>query len=127
MNTVCASARILHWWERHCNEWQPRRQCGANVVAVERQARFRTEILTPRAETSLRADDVLLVDVPSAARGEQPEVFSGLGLERLPLQGSYFTDQSQEVGMAEVILPPNSGLIGKSVIKATFRRKYIST
>ncbi len=105
-------------------EWQPRRQYEANVVAVERQARFRTEIFTPRGETSLRAEDVLLVDAPSAAKGEQPEVFPGLGLERLPLQGSYFTDQSQEVGMAEVIVPPNSGLIGKSVIQVTFRRKY---
>jgi len=26
--------------------------------------------------------------------------------------------------MAEVILPPDSGRIGKSVVKLTFRRKY---
>ncbi len=105
-------------------EWHPRHQYGANVVAIERQARFRRQLLTPRADTSLRADDVLLVDAPSSGSGEQSELFSSLGLERLPLQGSYFTDQSQEVGMAEVILPPDSGLIGKSVIKLTFRRKY---
>jgi len=105
-------------------EWQPRHQYGANVVAIERQARFRRELLTPRADTTLKAGDVLLVDAPSSGSGEQPELFSGLGLERLPLQGSYFTDQSQEVGMAEVIVPPDSGLIGKSVRMLTFRRKY---
>lgn len=33
-------------------------------------------------------------------------------------------DQSREVGMAEVILPPDSGLIGKNATELTFRRKY---
>jgi len=105
-------------------EWQPRRQHGANVVAIERQARFRREVLTPRADTELRADDVLLVDAPTSGSGAKAELLSSLGLEQLPLEGSYFTDQSQEVGMAEVILPPASSLIGKSVVQLTFRRKY---
>lgn len=34
----------------------------------------------------------------------------------MSLGGAYFTDRSQEIGMAEVILPPNSELIGETVI-----------
>jgi di/tricarboxylate transporter len=105
-------------------EWDSRRRHGANVVAVERQARFRREVLAARADTKLAADDVLLVDVPASGSGEKSELFSSLRLERLPLEGSYFTDQSQQIGMAEVILPPNSSLIGKSVMQLTFRRRY---
>jgi di/tricarboxylate transporter len=105
-------------------EWDPRHRYGANVVAVERQASFRRQVLAARADTTLRADDVLLVDAPTSGSAENSGLFSSLGLERLPLEGSYFTDQSQQVGMAEVILPPNSGLIGKSIVQSTFRSRY---
>jgi di/tricarboxylate transporter len=105
-------------------EWDPRHRYGANVVAVERQASFRRQVLAARADTTLRADDVLLVDAPTSGSAENSGLFSSLGLERLPLEGSYFTDQSQQVGMAEVILPPNSGLIGKSMVQSTFRSRY---
>jgi di/tricarboxylate transporter len=103
---------------------QPRHHYGANVVGVERQGRFRRELLSPRADTMLKTGDVLLVDTPGAGRGDQSDMLSKLGLEALPLRGSYFTDHSREVGMAEVMVPPDSGLIGKSVLKLTFRRKY---
>ncbi len=105
-------------------EWQPRRQHRANVVAVERRARLRREVLAPRADTKLMADDVLLVDAPPSASGKKADLLSSPGFEQLPLEGSYFTDQSQQVGMAEVIVPPASSLIGKSVVQLTFRRKY---
>ena len=72
----------------------------------------------------LKAGDVLLVDTSGSGRGDQSDMLSNLGLEALPLRGSYFTDHSREVGMAEVMLPPDSALIGKSVLKLTFRRKY---
>jgi di/tricarboxylate transporter len=109
---------------RTLQELEPRRQHEANVVAVERQGRFRRELLTPRGDTELRAGDVLLVDAIASGVGDLSGLLSTLGLEALPLRGSYFTDQSREVGMAEVILPPYSTLIGKSVLKLTFRRKY---
>src|SRR5262249_26359668 len=47
-----------------------------------------------------------------------------LGLKPLPLRGSYFTDHSRAVGMAEILLPPDSILIGKSIAELGFRRKY---
>ena len=102
----------------------PRRQHGANVVAIERKRVFRRDFLYPLAHTELRAGDILLVDVPAPDRVDGPRLLSKFGLEALPLRGSYFTDQSHEVGMAEVILPPESGLIGKSLRELAFRRKY---
>ena len=33
--------------------------------------------------------------------------------KQLPLSGAYFSDRSQEIGMAEVIMPPTSELVGK--------------
>src|SRR5262249_46584455 len=46
------------------------------------------------------------------------------GLEAMPLTGAYFTDLSQEIGMAEVILPATSELVGKTVAGARFRDRY---
>ena len=40
------------------------------------------------------------------------------------MRGSYFTDHSHAVGMAEILLPPDSSLIGKSVAELGFRRRY---
>jgi di/tricarboxylate transporter len=38
--------------------------------------------------------------------------------------GNYFTDQSQAIGMAEVMIPATSRLIGKTVVTAGFRTAY---
>jgi di/tricarboxylate transporter len=40
------------------------------------------------------------------------------------LRGAYFTDQSRALGMAEVMLPPNSELIGHTGLDVGFRSKY---
>jgi di/tricarboxylate transporter len=104
----------------------PRRQHGANIVAIERQTRFRREFISAGAHTELRASDVLLVDVPGfvAIETEQPDLPSKFGLEELPLQGTYFMDKSQEIGMAEVILAPDSEMVGKTLFQLAFRQKY---
>jgi di/tricarboxylate transporter len=104
----------------------PRRRHGANVVAIERETRFRREFISAGAHTELRASDILLVDVPGPdiLDSGQPDLPSKFALEELPLQGSYFMDRSQEVGMAEVILPPDSEMVGKSLLQLTFRKKY---
>jgi di/tricarboxylate transporter len=92
---------------------------GANLVAIERD---RT-LLQPTAKTELRAGDVLLVDL-SAADADAEALRQKYALEALPLTGAYFTDQAQEIGMAEVILPATSDLIGKTVVEARFRDHY---
>jgi di/tricarboxylate transporter len=47
-----------------------------------------------------------------------------LGLEGLPLSGAYFAERSQEIGMAEVIVPADSDLVGKSVAESQFRSQF---
>jgi len=105
-------------------ELEPRRNHGANVVAIERMGRFRKELQYPSADTELRVGDVLLIDAPAGDVQALAELQRTSGLETLPLSGSYFTDQSREVGMAEIIVPPDSSLIGKSILELGFRRNH---
>ncbi|QIF05590.1 SLC13 family permease [Roseimicrobium sp. ORNL1] len=95
---------------------------GCNVVAVDRKTGFRRQLFNPGANMVLQAGDILLVDVSAAEALEKME--ADLKLQSQPLSGHYFMQHSREVGMAEVLVPPESALIGKSIIQATFRRKY---
>jgi di/tricarboxylate transporter len=103
---------------------EARRKSGANVVAIERWMGRRRELLEPRADVILRPGDVLLVDVAASDDPERLRTLAELKLEALPLRGAYFTDLSRDLGMAEVLLPPESELIGESVRKVGFRSKY---
>ena len=96
---------------------------GANIVAIERNRKFSRELLRPTAKTELKANDILLIDL-FTRDGNVEALRLQLGLEEMPLSGAYFTDRSQEIGMAEVILPPNSELIGKTVVGAKFRTRF---
>jgi di/tricarboxylate transporter len=92
---------------------------GAQVIAIERGGK----LVQPHANTELRAGDVVFADLfaPDADIAALAEKYK---LERLPLSGSYFTDRSQEIGMAEVIVPATSELVGRSVIEANFRSRF---
>lgn len=100
-----------------------RATAGANIVAIERPGRFRSEVFRPVASTELQADDVLLVDLlrPSAA-------IEGLrlqyGLEELPLTGAYFSDRAQDIGMAELMVAADSELVGHTVTETEFRTRF---
>jgi di/tricarboxylate transporter len=96
---------------------------AANIIAIERPHRFSREVFGPDSKTRLQADDVLLVDlygdkVPVETLRQKYQ------LEALPLTGHYFTDRSQEIGMAELLVPENSGLIGRTIPEAQFRSKH---
>ena len=100
-----------------------RHSSGASIVAVERTGRLSKEILRPTAKTELRADDILLIDL-FAPHSNIEMLREQFALEALPLSGTYFTDQSQEIGMAEVLLVPTSDLVGKTVVEAGFRSRF---
>ncbi|KAF1054129.1 MAG: Sodium-dependent dicarboxylate transporter SdcS [Stenotrophomonas maltophilia] len=102
---------------------QLRSERGANVIAIERSTHFRRKVLSPAPSTALLAGDVLLVDL-FAPDIDLLGLYHELGLEPLSLQGDYFTEQAHEVGMAEVTLPPESALLGKSVLQLEFRSQY---
>jgi len=96
-----------------------RHNSGANLVAIERD---RT-LIQPAAKTALHAGDILFIDL-FAPDADVEALRQKYALEELPLTGAYFTDLSQEIGMAEVILPATSELVGKTVAEARFRDRY---
>ena len=75
-------------------------------------AKFSREMLRPTAKTELMADDILLVDL-FAPGADVDALRQQFALEEMPLSGAYFTDRSQEIGMAEVIVPATSDSSGK--------------
>lgn len=99
-----------------------RHTSGARIVAIERLRRFSREVIGPSANTELQADDILLLDL--VGMDLSPETLrQKYGFEELPLSGDYFTDRSQEIGMAEVMLGANSDLAGKTVVEAQLRTR----
>jgi di/tricarboxylate transporter len=99
-----------------------RHSSGASIVAVERNRKFSREILCPTAKMELQADDILLIDL--SPRSSIEVLRQQFALEELPLSGAYFSDQSQEIGMVEVLLVPTSDLVGKTLVEARFRTRF---
>ncbi len=96
---------------------------GVNIIAIERQRRFANAFVAPQAGTEVLAGDVFHVDlarsgIDIAAVGER------LGLEVLPGSGEYFTDRMQAIGMAELMVAADSGLVGQSIAQAQFRSRF---
>jgi di/tricarboxylate transporter len=89
---------------------------GASLVAIQRNQ----TLIQPTAKTSIAAGDILLIDF-CASDTSVAQLREQYRLEPLPLSGGYFTDQSQEIGMAEVILPADSDLVGQTVTDARLR------
>jgi di/tricarboxylate transporter len=101
-----------------------RRRIAVNVVAIERHKGHRTEVTEPRADLPFQANDVLLIDVTEPPDDERLGLLDEWKLEPLPLLGRYFTDRSREIGMAEVLLPPDSDLVGRTIVEAAFRTRF---
>jgi di/tricarboxylate transporter len=97
--------------------------CGADVLAIDRKRRFSRELIQPTAKTELQAEDVLLIDLFETKR-DLKALRQRLGLEVEPLTGVYFSDRSQENGAAEVIVPADSDLVGKTVVAGEIRSRF---
>ncbi|MBS7811364.1 SLC13 family permease [Roseococcus pinisoli] len=97
------------------------RSSGVNLLAIEIGGRFSTEVIRPTAYTVLEAGQIMLLDVilPDVEIEALREKF---GLQILPLgDGAYLTESSQEIGMAEAIIPADSPLLGQTVLDARVR------
>ena len=97
---------------------------GARLVAIERKRRPSLDVIQPTVDVIqpmpkivLQADDVLLIDLFELVTGIDA-LRKKFALDALPLSGAYFSDRSQEIGMAEVMIPPGSEFIGKSADEA---------
>lgn len=92
---------------------------GANLIAIQRHG----TLIQPAATTELQAGDILYVDLlpPHTDLEGLREEFA---LDRLPLTGAHFTDQAQTIGMAEVFVPADSNLIGKTIVRTGIRSRF---
>lgn len=96
---------------------------GANIIAVERNSTLSREMLPASPSLEIKEGDILLVDL-SAGRSAAPALQEDYALQELPLSGAYFSDHSQEIGMAEVIVPPTSELVGQTIVGSKFRTRF---
>lgn len=81
------------------------------VIAIERSTRFAKAVMRATADNVLEAGDILLLDLDAQAF-DIDGFCSRHHLQRLPVSGLYFSDQARDVGMAEVIIPSESRLVG---------------
>ncbi|HEQ1857426.1 TPA: SLC13 family permease [Providencia alcalifaciens] len=105
------------------DELHLRSRYGANVVGIERWRKFRRVMVSATGGTELRERDVLLIDI-SVTDDELRQFCSEQLLEPMILRGDYFSEQSRDVGMAEVSMNPDSELLGKSLREIKFRTRY---
>jgi di/tricarboxylate transporter len=95
---------------------------AAYLLAIETRSRFGTEVIKPTPQTMLEVGQVLLLDLEERGGLDIAALREEFGLEELPLDdGGYFTDHSQQLGMAEVVIPPESHMVGKTVRQARVR------
>ena len=97
------------------------RVAGVHLLAIEIPGRFATEVISPTPRTVLQPGQVLLLDAVAPGL-DIAALAAAEGLEALPLGDcGYFTDRSQELGMVEALVPPDSRIIGQSVLQARMR------
>ncbi|HLG45438.1 MAG TPA: SLC13 family permease [Reyranella sp.] len=108
---------------RTLGDLDPKVSAAATIVAIERRRPFIRELIEPTAKTHLQAGDVLLIDW-GASDPDVQSIRERLVLEEVPLRGAYFADHSQEIGLAEVIVPATSDLAGQTIADAEFRTRF---
>ncbi len=87
----------------------------ASLIAIERGKL----LIQPTANTVVESGDILFVDW-FAPEETVEQLQREYRLAPLPLSGRYFSDRSQEIGMAEVLVPATSALVGNTVVNANF-------
>ncbi|WP_353193588.1 SLC13 family permease [Pandoraea pnomenusa] len=98
---------------------------GAHVVAVERRIGMGAVVMLGTSETTIAVGDVLLLDADAESFNVRAFCARYLVLE-LSMSGAYFMDQTRDVGMAEVIVPPDSSLVGGVVSQSALHRHGVT-
>jgi len=95
---------------------------GVTVIEILRTAGAGPETIAPEAGGILAQNDVLVV------KGAPEDVARAAAALNLGVQPASAQDESfllnQEVGIAELLLPPRSDLVGKTIVEANFGSRY---
>lgn len=102
-------------------ELQLRSRHGVTIISVERQVGRRAEVMPGLPRTKFQANDVLYV----LAEPEAVEEFAA-SQDLIELQGEpeNVTDVVREMGVAKVMLAPNSELLGRTLREAAFQTRH---
>jgi di/tricarboxylate transporter len=94
---------------------------GVAAVGIERREGRQLSIAPALPQTEFRAGDVLYV-----TGHEEPakHFVDSQGLEHLAIETAPRTDIQKELGLAEVMIPPDSELIKKTLQDAAFRSRH---
>ncbi len=98
-----------------------RSRYGVTLVGVERQRPFGDKVAPALAATELHPGDVCYLAGPTDAVAA---VAMAECLTRLPVEDGQRQDLIKELGMAEVLLAPDSELIGQTLRQTAFRSRY---
>jgi len=98
-----------------------RTRYGVTVMGIERTSGRRTGFLPGLRDTELRAGDVLLVSGEPAAVDRLADQERG---QLLPADEAPLGRAKREAGVAEVLIPPESRLIDKTVRETAFRSRF---
>ena len=95
---------------------------GLQVIGIEREGRR----IMPRGSSVLTPGDVLIVTgkIKNIAQISETEHLEILGSESTPEIFAQQPEQESERRMAEVIVPPRSPIVGRTLKELNFRRRY---
>jgi di/tricarboxylate transporter len=95
----------------------------ANLIAIERKRMFHRSLITDVESAAIGKGDVLLVDIVAGAESLTGSL-TRLGLEEQPLGEGFFTANSRQLGLAEVMIPPDSSSIGRRLSELRLRARH---
>lgn len=98
---------------------------GLQVIGIDRGGQ---RISFPRGGATIMAGDILIVEgkIPDIARIEEEEHLSIAGTQPdFPMAGEQQTeDRRRGPGLAELIVPPRSPVVGRTLSELNFRNRY---
>ena len=97
------------------------RDLGLWILSLERPGRFAASFeVAPGPEDVLRAGDTILVQLT----GDPARLIEEFELDPIVIQQHHREKFAQEVGLATVLIHPESGLVGSTIRNSTMRSTY---
>lgn len=97
---------------------------GITVLGFESAGRFGESAAPALAQSRFRAGQVLFAVHSAEDMAELASTAAALGLEVLPLEDRHHRVMARELGLADVLLTPESTLIGKTLKDTRFRHRH---
>ncbi len=94
---------------------------GVTILGVEHRDRFTQSVKPALAETVFAPHDILYA---IGGDGEVAELAAARGLDRLPLDERRQRSLAQDLGLAEMLVTPDSRLVGRTLGEAAFRSRH---